>query len=67
MGGLLIAARGLSCLEAGGISVPSPGTELTSPALEAGFPTTRPPGKSLPNLLRSQMDAELYPVCSLRL
>ena len=67
MGGLLAAARGLSCLAAGGILVLSPGIEPTSPALEAGFLTTRPPGKSPPNLLTSQADAEFYRVCFLRL
>ena len=32
--------------EAGGILVPQPGIELTSPALEGGFLTTGSPGKS---------------------
>ena len=34
-----------------GISVPRPGIEPTSPALEGGFLTTGPPGKSLEILI----------------
>ena len=37
----------LSCPEACEIVVPQPGTEPMSPALEGGFLTTGPPGKSL--------------------
>ena len=48
--GLLCGAgsRGLrlSCREAYGVLVPPPGIELVSPALDGGFLTTRPPGKS---------------------
>ena len=39
--------------EACGISVPQPGIELTSPALEGRFVTTGPPGTSLFPLLES--------------
>ena len=46
--GSLVVARGLSCPEACGILVPWPGIEPTSPALEGGFLTTGPSGKSLP-------------------
>ena len=38
--------RGLSCPTACRILVPRPGMEPTSPALEGGFFTTGPPGKS---------------------
>ena len=41
-----IADLGLSCSEAGGILVPRPGIEPLSPALQGGFLTTGPPGKS---------------------
>ena len=40
----VVAARGFSCLAAGGILGPSPGTEPMSPALEGRFLITRPPG-----------------------
>lgn len=39
---------GLRCSKACGMLVPWPGTELTSPALQGGFVTTGPPGKSQP-------------------
>ena len=42
-------ARGLNCPTECGILVPQPGIEPMSPALEGGFLTTGPPGKS-PNL-----------------
>ena len=45
--GPVVAARGLSCPAAHGILVPRPGIEPASPALEGGFLTTGPPGKSL--------------------
>ena len=41
---------GLSCPVAWGILVPWPGAEPISPALEGGFLTTGPPGKSLKDL-----------------
>ena len=44
--GSVVAAYGLSCPEACGILVPRPGIEPVSPALEGGFLTTGPPGKS---------------------
>ena len=44
--GSLVVAHGLSCPEACGILVPRPGIEPASPALEGGFLTTGPPGKS---------------------
>ena len=43
----LVVALGLSCPVACGILVPQPGIEPESPALEGGFLTTRPPGKSI--------------------
>ena len=43
----LVVARGLSCPVTCGILVPPPGIEPSSPALEGGFFTTGPPGKSL--------------------
>ena len=42
----LAVARGLSCFVACGILVPGPGVEPASPALQDGFLTTGPPGKS---------------------
>ena len=44
--GSVVVALGLSCPVACGILVPRPGIEPTSPALEGGFLTTGPPGKS---------------------
>ena len=44
--GSVLAARGLSCPIACTALVPQPGVEPTSPALEGGFLTTRPRGKS---------------------
>ena len=45
--GSVVAARGLSCPAACGILVLRSGIEPASPALEGGFFTTGPPGKSL--------------------
>ena len=45
--GSVVAAHGLICPAACGILVPRPGIEPASPALEGGFLTTGPPGKSL--------------------
>ena len=45
--GSVVAACRLSCPTARGILVPQPGIEPASPALEGGFLTTGPPGKSL--------------------
>ena len=42
----VVTACGLSCPVACGILVPRPGIEPASPALEGGFLTTGPPGKS---------------------
>ena len=42
-----IVVRGLSCPEACGILVFRSGIQPASPALEGGFFTTGPPGKSL--------------------
>ena len=44
---LVVAARGLSCCEAYGIFPDQGGMEAVSPALQGGFLTTGPPGKSL--------------------
>ena len=46
--GSLVVARGLGYPVSCKILVPPPGIKLSSPALEGGFLTTRPPGKSLP-------------------
>ena len=40
------AVRGLSCFKVHGILIPLPGIKPLSPALESGFLTTGPPGKS---------------------
>ena len=45
--GSVVARHGLSCPVACGILVPRPGIEPAFPALEDGFLTTGPPGKSL--------------------
>ena len=45
--GSLVEVRGLSWPTACGILVPQPGIKPMSPALEGGFLTTGPPGKSL--------------------
>ena len=42
----------LSCSAARGILVPQSGIEPKSPALEGGFFTTEPPGKSLMSLFK---------------
>ena len=44
--GSVVVVHGLSCPAACGILVPQPGIEPTSPALEDGFLTTGPPGRS---------------------
>ena len=43
----VVGASRLSYFTSRGISVPRPWIELISPALEGGFLTTKPPGKSL--------------------
>ena len=48
--GSLGEVRGLTCPTTCGILVPRPGIEPASPALEGGFFTTGPPGKSLAQL-----------------
>ena len=53
--GSVVAVHGLSCPTACGILVPRPGIEPASPALEGGFLTTGPPGKS-PLLLILKID-----------
>ena len=45
--GSVVVVHGLSCPTASGFLVPLPGIEPPSPALEGGFFTTGPPGKSL--------------------
>lgn len=40
----LIVVRGLRCSGARGVFVPQPGAEPTSPAVQGGSLTTRPPG-----------------------
>ena len=47
----VVVVRGLSCPAARGILVPRPGIEPASPALEGGFFTTGPLGKSLNDIL----------------
>ena len=44
--GSVVAAHALSCPAACGILVPRPGIEPAFPALEGGFLTPGPPGKS---------------------
>ena len=44
--GSVVAELRLTCPEASGILVPQPGMEPAYPALEGGFLTTGPPGKS---------------------
>ena len=44
--GSVVVVRGLSCPMACGILVPRPGIKPVSPALQEGFLTTGPPGKS---------------------
>ena len=51
----LVVALGLSCPSACGILVPQPGIEPASPALEGGFLTTGPPGKSVSSVFYSKM------------
>ena len=59
--GSVVAAQ-LSCPVACGILVPQPGIEPASPALEGGFLTTRPPGKSLFDFLIWTHSLLLVPV-----
>ena len=46
LAGSVVAAHRLSCPTACGILIPQPGIKPMSPALEGGFLTTGPPGKS---------------------
>ena len=45
----LAVAYGLICSESGGVLVPQPGIQVTFPALQGGYFTTGPPGKSPSN------------------
>ena len=47
LSGSVVVMWELRCSEAGGILVPSSSIEPSSPALQDGFLTTGPPGKSL--------------------
>ena len=51
----VVVACGLCCPLACGILVPQPGIEPRSPALEGGFFTTGPPGKSVKVLFEYQL------------
>ena len=53
--GSVVVAHGLSCPAARGILVPQPGIEPATPALEGGFLTIGPPGKS-PILFNFQIE-----------
>ena len=53
--GSLLVAHGLSWPAACGLLGPQPGIEPTFPALEDGFLTTGPPGKSFPMLFCSDL------------
>ena len=55
----LVESHGLSCPTACGILAPQPGIKPMSPALEGGFLTSGPPGKSL-------LIAFLKPPCGAR-
>ena len=57
----VVVARRLSCPAACGILVPRPGIEPASPALEGGFFTTGPLGKSLGSLLTFKEIFAKYP------
>ena len=56
----LVVVCGLTCPTACGILVPQPGIEPMSPALEGGFLTTGPPGKSQNNVLLIRKLSEPY-------
>ena len=59
--GSVVVAHGLSCPVACGILVPRPGIEPVSPALQDGFLTTGPPGKSLNyQFCRTKENGKLY-------
>ena len=56
-----VVARGLSCSAAYAILVPLPGIKPeSSPALQNGFLTTGPPGKSQDLLLIEEMYGSLF-------
>ena len=61
--GSLIEACELSCPEACGILVPRPGVEPESPALEGGFFTPGPPGKSQK---RNNLSSFIFPLIYLK-
>ena len=58
--GSVVVAHGLSCHAACGILVPRPGIEPESPALEGGFLTTGPPGKSQHQYFKYLNDLSLH-------
>ena len=55
----LVTVHGLNCSEPHGILVPGPGIEPMSPALQGGFLTTGPPGRSLEKFLKLSMPRDL--------
>ena len=57
--GSFIVTHGLSCSAASGILVPGPGIEPASPALEGGFLTAGPPGKSYTYLASTGFEKRL--------
>ena len=59
--GSVVAACRLSCPVACGILVPRPGIKPMSPALEGGFLTTGPPGKSHTYLF--ELVFLFFPIC----
>ena len=54
------ASQGLSCSTACGILVPPPGIQPASAALQGGFFTTGPPGKSSISLFSSSVSLFLF-------
>ena len=61
--GSVVVARGLSCPTACGILLLRPGFEPASPALESGFLTTGPPGKSQDKCSYKKDSTELSSPC----
>ena len=61
--GSVVVMHGLRCSTAREILVSQPRTKLMSPALQGGFLSTGPPGKSLYHFFLDSIDVISYDIC----
>ena len=61
--GSVVVVHGLRCAAAREILVSQPRIELMSPALQGGFLSTGPPGKSLYHFVLDSIEVTSYDIC----